>query len=88
VGNIKACEPAAIPSIRALKIPPARAKNATRYTMAAIVAILDVLRETEYLDKDYFKNKSININHINQSVDYLWRNAVQPDSTQPNLISK
>jgi hypothetical protein len=38
-----------------------------RYTIAAIVTILDVLGETEYLDKDYFKNNSININHINQS---------------------
>jgi hypothetical protein len=56
VGNIKACEPAAIPSIRALKIPPARAKNAIRYTIAAIVTILDVLGETEYLDKDQFQN--------------------------------
>ena len=37
--------------------------------MAAIVTILDVLGETEYLDKDYFKNKSININHINQSIN-------------------
>lgn len=69
MGNIKACEPAAIPSNRALKIPPARAKNAIRYTMAAIDTILDVLGETEYLDKDYFKNKSISINHINQSIN-------------------
>ena len=68
MGNIKACEPAATPSIRALKSPPARAKNTMRYTIADIVTILDVLGETEYLDKDYFKNKSININHINQSI--------------------
>jgi hypothetical protein len=68
VGNIKACEPAAAPSIRALKIPPARAKNTIRYTIAAIVTILDVLGETEYIDKYYFKNKIININHINQSI--------------------
>jgi hypothetical protein len=68
---MKACEPAAIPSIRALKIPPARAKNTIRYTTAAIVTILDVLGETEYFDKDYFKNKSININNINQSTNRL-----------------
>jgi hypothetical protein len=40
-----------------------------RYTIADIVTILDVLGESVELAKDYVKNKSVNINHINQSID-------------------
>ena len=40
------------------------------YITAATVTILDVFGEIELLDKDYlFKNKSISINHINQSIN-------------------
>jgi hypothetical protein len=60
VGNMKACAPAATPSIRALKSPPARAKNTIKYKTAATVTILDVLGESEDLDKEA-------ISKINQS---------------------
>jgi hypothetical protein len=47
VGKMKACEPAATPSIRALNIPEARAKKAMRYITAATVTILDVFGDRE-----------------------------------------
>jgi hypothetical protein len=37
-------------------IPEAKAKNAIRYTMAATVTSLDVLGDSEELDKGYVKN--------------------------------
>jgi hypothetical protein len=66
---MKACEPAATPSINALKIPEANAKNAIRYITAATVTTLEVFGEREELDKGYVKNKSKRINHINQSTN-------------------
>ena len=46
------------------------------YITAARVTILDVFGEIEFLDKDYFKNKSISINHINQSINQSTVNFV------------
>ena len=80
MGNIEACEPAAIPSIRALKIPPARAKNAIRYMTAATVTILEVFGEREELDKDYVKSKSTSINHINQSINQSINPSIHPSN--------
>jgi hypothetical protein len=36
--------------------------------IAETVTILDVFGESVDLDKGYVKNKSVNINHINQSI--------------------